>query len=135
MSELTSTQARALQVISDHVHHNPSGGSWKSQPELPGKDELCQGAEPHDLPRNPVDRPWASKEAYLEAQYKILRMEGTEGLRASVGHFRADPEMADDSLSCVYREVRIPATQHLRHGQIAPCSGCADNGRASARSM
>jgi len=68
---------------------------------------LAQALEVEDLPRNPVDSPWESKEAYLSAQYQLLRREGIEGLRYAVNRFRADPVGLDDEFVCVYRRVCI----------------------------
>ncbi len=80
-------------------------------PELPSVGEVLQAQNDREiLPHNSIDRPWASKEAYLEAQYKILRREGVEGLRYSTNCFKRDHQMADDKNTCVYTEA---STVHL----------------------
>jgi len=74
--------------------------------DLPTADEiLIPQNECEELPFNDVDRPWASKEAYLKAMYKILRREGVEGLRFSVNSFKSRPTMDDDKNTCIYTEV------------------------------
>src|SRR4051812_39749349 len=61
---------------------------WHSKPELPEPDEIvAEQTDPRELPDNPVDRPWISKDAYFRAQYQLLRCEATEGLRYSVGNY------------------------------------------------
>ncbi|KAK0730120.1 P-loop containing nucleoside triphosphate hydrolase protein [Lasiosphaeris hirsuta] len=99
--------------------------AWTRKPELPEPEEILARASAKDfqtLPYNPVDKLWESKDAYLSAQYKILRCEATEGLRFSVQRYiDADylgKEMNDDDYSWVYHEVRVKAYLMSRLGPI-----------------
>jgi helicase required for RNAi-mediated heterochromatin assembly 1 len=73
---------------------------------MPTSDEITtEQASRDDIPENDVHKPWSDKDKYLEAQYKILRREGTEGLRYSVCSVRRFPDMADDQNTCIYSNV------------------------------
>lgn len=106
-----------------HVFFRPAQGcdDWKSLPEFPTPEEiLARHSNITELPENPVDIPWASKDEYLDAQYKILRHEAVEGLRRSVRSFadacRARKKMMDDDDTCIYTRASscsvIPRRTH-----------------------
>ena len=104
--QATQPSEAAVNMIHSHVDYQPSGDGWKGNPDLPTSGELLREQRYiRDLPVNPVDRPWSSKDAYLNAQYDILRCEGIEGLRYSVSCFRQQPNMRDDQNTCVYVSV------------------------------
>ena len=108
-----------MHIINHHVdfyssndRHAPATQDWKQQPELPSVAEVLRPqTELEPLPKNKIDAPWASKEAYLEATYKILRREGVEGLRYSVNYFKADPTRGDDQHTSIY--TKVTATGHI----------------------
>ncbi|ROV98679.1 hypothetical protein VMCG_06750 [Cytospora schulzeri] len=118
----------AVTAIRDHVNFNPlqSGAPgqsplspWQKLPELPTAAELLNpGSTTNDLPVFPIDRPFSSKEEYLEVLYRILRFEGIEGLRFSVNDLRSRPSMADDQNTCVYTKVHIKGYLMARLGPI-----------------
>ncbi|KAK3898073.1 P-loop containing nucleoside triphosphate hydrolase protein [Staphylotrichum tortipilum] len=102
----------AMDIIEKHVFFTPKGGNgWQSKPEFPTPSEiLAEQPNIEELPENPVDAPWASKDKYLAAQYKILRCEAVEGLRYSVRSFadhRRKDSMMDDDFTNIYTHVRI----------------------------
>ena len=84
---------------------------WQQMPEFPGSGEIMATGDPEKLPHNPIDQPWDCQEDYLEAQYRILRCEGTEGLRFSVESYRRAQterrEMWDDDHTWVYPDVSM----------------------------
>lgn len=99
-------------IIENHVFFSPKEGQgWLSKPELPTAEEImARQSEIEQLPENPVDRPWASKDAYLATQYDILRFEATEGLRYSVRCFadhRPHEPMMDDDFTNIYTGVSL----------------------------
>ncbi|KAK0716906.1 P-loop containing nucleoside triphosphate hydrolase protein [Lasiosphaeria miniovina] len=114
MSQLgkIDTMQRALDIVNEHVYFSPEATQgWKSNSELPqAREILATENDTKDPPENPVDTPWASKEAYLEAQYEILRREGVEGLRFSVGLYK-------DAIK--NKKVRVKSYLMSRLGPIA----------------
>ncbi|KAK1750303.1 P-loop containing nucleoside triphosphate hydrolase protein [Echria macrotheca] len=112
-----------MESVASRCGSSPTQCSWKSQPELPDKTEiLAPQPNRESLPNNPVDQPWASKDAYFETQYKILRCEGTEGLRFSVNNYRnacaKGPEPWDDDHTWIYPQVRVKAYLMAKLGPI-----------------
>ncbi|KAK3941975.1 P-loop containing nucleoside triphosphate hydrolase protein [Diplogelasinospora grovesii] len=96
---------------------------WKLLPELPQSDEiLTAGSKVDQLPENPVDTEWASKDAYLAAQYQILRRDGIESLRSSVRGFinasRGRQEVRDDDKTCIYTQVRVTSYIMAKEGPV-----------------
>lgn len=100
--------------------------SWRNLPEIPTRaeimpsdmsaEDLASGEEnwvnclkqPNDnlrLPKNIVDGPWASKEAYIAAHYKILREDAIFSLRMSVASVKLKPTMKDNSNTSLYTFV------------------------------
>lgn len=78
---------------------------WRSLPELPTAGELLAPAMPWSaIPTNDVSRPWGSRGAYLSAQYKLLRLEAVEPLRASVEAMLKRQGVPEDK-TCVYTQV------------------------------
>ncbi|KAM7184845.1 P-loop containing nucleoside triphosphate hydrolase protein [Naviculisporaceae sp. PSN 640] len=113
------------QIVNHHVFFTPKENSdWESCPELPTPEEIMmQQKEAEGVPPNPVDKKWASKADYLEAQYKILRREGVEGLRYSVRCYMEacakGQEMTDDHHTAIYVGVRVRSYLMSRLGPIA----------------
>ncbi|KAK3991236.1 P-loop containing nucleoside triphosphate hydrolase protein [Cladorrhinum sp. PSN332] len=96
---------------------------WKLLPELPSANEIL--AKNSSIPpQNPVNLPWDSKETYLNAQYKILRCDATEGLRHSVRSYidatkcRSAESIFDDDSTCIYTRVRVKGVCLARMGPI-----------------
>ncbi|KAL2260672.1 hypothetical protein VTK26DRAFT_5257 [Humicola hyalothermophila] len=116
------------EVVNSHVYFTPrSGGGWQSYPEFPTAHEiLALQKDLPQLPENPVDKKWESKEEYLNAQYRILRHEAVEGLRYSVRSFAdasARREMVrDDEYTCIYTKVRVKEYLMSTLGPIARVS-------------
>ncbi|KAK0628320.1 P-loop containing nucleoside triphosphate hydrolase protein [Bombardia bombarda] len=112
-------------IITRHVFFKPEQDQgWKSQPEMPSPEEILSSqTDVEGLPINPVDVPWETKDAYLAAQYQILRREAVEGLRFSVRSFitacEDGEEMADDDFTCIYTDVFIKLYLLARIGPIA----------------
>ncbi|GAB1311509.1 hypothetical protein MFIFM68171_01719 [Madurella fahalii] len=117
-----------MDIVNEHVFFQlPEGHGWQSKPELPTAQEVLAPQPEHDdLPGNPVDKPWPSKNEYLTAQYEILRREAVEGLRYSVNSYarahRARREMMEDDHTCIYTEVRVKEYQFTTIGPIARVS-------------
>lgn len=118
-SHSQSTHLRTWQdprdIVNQHVYFTPEPGQgWRSYPEFPTAQEiLARQQELPDLPHNPVDEPWASKDEYLNAQYRILRKEAVEGLRYSVRSYaddcaRREPKVMDNDSRCIYTKVCPP---------------------------
>ncbi|KAK3694195.1 P-loop containing nucleoside triphosphate hydrolase protein [Podospora appendiculata] len=110
-------------TVENHVFFAPKdGGSWKSLPEFPTSAEILADRPAEYLPENLVEEPWSSEEEYLEAQYRILRCEGTEGLRSSVATFADETqrgiEMVDDGATCIYTAVRVKSYTMAKIGPI-----------------
>lgn len=98
----------APSIIEEHVDFQPpAGDGWTSSPELPTADEIMRSQEENAIPSNDVRKPWATKDKYLEAQYKILRCEAVEGLRFSVKQYKESRCLKDDKLTCVYTTVSL----------------------------
>ncbi len=101
-----------MDIVQQHVFFTPKDDkSWQSKPEFPTPSEiLAKQPDIEDLPKNPVDTSWASKDRYLAAQYKILRYEAVEGLRYSVRSFannRDQDSMMDDDHTNIYTHVSL----------------------------
>ncbi|KAL2024260.1 hypothetical protein VTK56DRAFT_9416 [Thermocarpiscus australiensis] len=118
-----------IDIVAKHVFFTPREGlGWESKPELPSTQEILaqQSEENADLPENPVDVPWPSKDKYLAAQYEILRREAVEGLRYSVNWFasnrRARRQVMDDEHTCIYTKVRVREYLMSAIGPIARVS-------------
>ena len=54
---------------------------------------------------NRVDVPPGDKARYSEAQFRMLRYEGTERLRRAVQEFREDPDMMESQGTAIYTNV------------------------------
>ncbi|KAL2160979.1 hypothetical protein VTH06DRAFT_8691 [Thermothelomyces fergusii] len=124
----------AIDIVREHVFFNPKGRhGWQSKPEFPTAAEiLATQSEIEDLPGNPVDVPWASKDDYLTAQYEILRCEATEGLRYSVRSFadhRRKETMMDDDFTNIYTKVRVKAYVMSTIGPLARVSFSTERSR------
>ncbi|KAK3355192.1 P-loop containing nucleoside triphosphate hydrolase protein [Neurospora tetraspora] len=100
------------------------GDGWRSKPEIPtAKEILLLQKEAEGLPENHVKQPWKSKEDYLEAQYEILRREGTEGLRFAVNNYIYNSNHGlrqdDDEHKFVYTQVRVKSYVMTALGPLA----------------
>ncbi|KAH7308712.1 P-loop containing nucleoside triphosphate hydrolase protein [Stachybotrys elegans] len=79
---------------------------WRSSPEFPTSQELL-AATPRPIPSNPVDRPYRSKEEYLQTQYRLLRHEAIEPLREAIRQYRTNPGMKETAETFIYTDVRV----------------------------
>jgi helicase required for RNAi-mediated heterochromatin assembly 1 len=123
----------ANMILQQHIYKTYENQAfpqeWRNLPEVPSKAEICPpnkslvdtaDADQEDnwdryqkeplydqnLPRNIVDGPWPSKEAYLGAHYQILREDAIAPLRRAVSEFKKCPLLVDDTDICVYKDVR-----------------------------
>ncbi|KAL1840127.1 hypothetical protein VTJ49DRAFT_783 [Mycothermus thermophilus] len=103
------------------------------EPEIPSADEiLAKDSDLDELPENPVDSPWPSKDEYLTAQYEILRREATEGLRASVRRYadcRRKESMMDTDDTNIYTRVYVKKYIMTTIGPLAQVSFSIDRAR------
>jgi hypothetical protein len=124
---LTLRQGQLLEETRQLAPHFPGGHpGWELAPELPSSEEILASAcEVGELPHNPVDETWPSKEAYLKTQYTLLRREGTEGLRHAVNSVRSKPDIRDNEAICVYKKVCAILNQGSKvHAFTIPSSRC-----------
>lgn len=61
-----------------------------------------------ELPINVIDGPWASKDDYISAHYRLLREDVAAPLRNAIATYRDNPAMSDDKDLCVYVRVSLP---------------------------
>lgn len=120
-------------ILKAHIHktwaREDYSEEWRNLPEIPTKSEIMPTEEhPHPrrriqeekwddyqkdpiydpkLPKNIIDGPWPSKEAYISAHYRILREDAIAPLRESVRYFAKHPRMNDDRDTCVYTHVSL----------------------------
>lgn len=80
-----------------------SSHGWRSTPQLPTGAELMATETP-ELPPNNANPP-ASKERYLDTQYRLYRCEGTELLRQAISDFRQNPGGMESSKYRIYTQV------------------------------
>ncbi|KAL2147115.1 hypothetical protein VTI28DRAFT_545 [Corynascus sepedonium] len=124
----------AIDIVREHVFFKPKEAhGWQSKPELPTAEEiLAEKSDIDELPENPVDIPWASKEDYLTAQYEILRREAIEGLRYSVRSFadhRRKESLMDDDFTNIYTQVRVKEYVMSTIGPLARVSFSIERSR------
>ncbi|KAF2759162.1 hypothetical protein EJ05DRAFT_485224 [Pseudovirgaria hyperparasitica] len=73
-----------------------SSDRWYHRPEIPSSGEICPflGSEiidNNELPKNLIKGPWPSKDAYLEAQYRLVREDSTRALCDAVEALHRNP--------------------------------------------
>jgi helicase required for RNAi-mediated heterochromatin assembly 1 len=124
----------ANRILQRHIHKTYEDAAfaeeWRNLPEIPSSAEILppskDGLETEDetfkqnegwndyqkepvydpnLPRNIVDGPWPSKEAYIGAHYQILREDAIAPLRQAVADVKRNPAMYDNVDICVYTHV------------------------------
>jgi helicase required for RNAi-mediated heterochromatin assembly 1 len=129
-------EAGALKILKCHFKKEYEDQefeeAWRNLPEVPTQGEVMPACNDHNsdktrsepwdryqqehaiyepnpnLPHNIVDGPWPSKEAFVGAQYQILREDAIAGLRRSVADIKATPNMQDSKDTCIYDHVRSP---------------------------
>lgn len=82
--------------------------SWQSKPEIPSPQEIMGSDTPDDslpLHVNLIDRPWDSKEQYIEAHYNLLREDSVSPLRDAVATLRDNHSMDDTDKFSIYESV------------------------------
>lgn len=99
---------KALVEAADEVEDARDPRNWNKYQEEPSYDQ--------NLPHNIVDGPWPSKEAYLGANYQILREDAIAPLRRAVASFKKCPALEDDNEICVYTDVRTLSSSILAVG-------------------
>ncbi|SPO07287.1 uncharacterized protein DNG_09981 [Cephalotrichum gorgonifer] len=97
--------------------------NWHEEPEMPRAEEII-ATQASVLPHHEVQKPPRNKNRYLEAQYRLLRHEGTELLRRSVQEFRQDPGMAESSDTAVYTNVVVHGYLVSRIGMLCRIGFC-----------
>lgn len=83
---------------------------WQSKPEIPSAQEIMGSDTPDgSLPLhvNLIDRPWDSKEQYIEAHYNLLREDSVSPLRDAVATIRDDHSMDDTKEFSIYESVSL----------------------------
>lgn len=111
-------------LIHQHLFYQPQGNqSWKLLPETPtGLEIMVSQEDAEELPVNNVSGAWASKDAYLETQYRILRREGTEALRFVVNHYKSRKSPCDNEDTCIYSKVYVKGYLLSRIGALCRIS-------------
>lgn len=122
-------ESQTDRIIRDHVlkrwaeNLGPVAG-WRTLPEIPTGAEInppnnsldvlddasdlgVQVAEGNRLPINTIDGPWSTKDAYIEAHYKLLREDSVAPLREAVRAVKANPGMTDKGDVCIYTHVSL----------------------------
>lgn len=120
-----------------HYNNEKYDEAWRNLPEVPNQAEIMpttqfsraselppekwndyQHETPLDpnLPRNIIDGPWESKEAYIGAHYQILRKDVTLPLQRSVESFQRNPLMNDDRDTCIYTNITFKGLFFTRFG-------------------
>lgn len=93
-------------------------------PEIPTAAELnIDQTDPEqvariqaNVPENPIDRPYKTKDEYLGIHYRLHREESVAWLRNAVTEYKAEPRMMDTNETCVYTRVSAATTAVLgRH--------------------
>ncbi|KAI1343297.1 P-loop containing nucleoside triphosphate hydrolase protein [Xylariaceae sp. FL0016] len=117
-----------LDIIKQHLNYTHSatpGQQWRNYPEIPTSRDLnpdwndpSQLAEIRNIHPNIIDRPWPSKQSYLEAHYRLQREEAISLLRWAARQFRETPEMMDDDNICVYTKVFVRGYLMTRMGPL-----------------
>ncbi|KAK0105476.1 hypothetical protein ONS96_004862 [Cadophora gregata f. sp. sojae] len=131
----------ARNVLIDHIkktyEHNAFPEEWRNLPEVPSsaeikpayKDPVIVEEEPEEwdayqqeivynekLPRNIVDGPWPSKEAYIGAHYQLTREDSNAPLRNAVTEVQANPSMDDTGDTCIYTGLTFIGITLSRRG-------------------
>jgi hypothetical protein len=99
-----------------------SAEDWQLSPELPVSQEIM-AREPPPLPQvSWEDAP--NKREYLETQYRLNRIEGTELLRRAVNQIRDTPQMTEDSDFYIYTQACSASLLNQVHSYLTlegPC--------------
>ncbi|KAK6392349.1 hypothetical protein LTR65_003805 [Meristemomyces frigidus] len=97
----------------DDAKRPVDGGSWLDRPEIPSSGEVLDtdtgSATSSDIVEIVPNRP---QEAYLGAQYELLREDAVRPLRQAIGKVRADPTANEDAFNGtigIYEKVHICA--------------------------
>ncbi|CAH0044174.1 unnamed protein product [Clonostachys solani] len=98
------------ELISLHIKRKQLAHSgleeWQLSPELPTPEEL-KGPDRANLRENDTSCPYESKMDYLETQYQLCRVEGTELLRRTVIRNMQNPNIGEDHNSYKYTQVHV----------------------------
>ncbi|KAF2104557.1 hypothetical protein NA57DRAFT_63019 [Rhizodiscina lignyota] len=95
---------------------------WSGLPEVPSSAEVTGEKPDNGVPRNIIEEPWESKEAYLSSHYDLIREDTVFPLRVAVHQLRDAPTSKEDYFSGsvgVYDRVRIIGLTCNFHGGIA----------------
>ncbi|KAJ4253286.1 hypothetical protein NW762_010441 [Fusarium torreyae] len=114
-----SRDQSALEIITDHVMSRQllaaDGQDWRSSAEFPQPGEVM-AFDPAPLPQGPQEDEPFKKNEYLEFQYALNRIEGTELLRQAVNQFRNDPTMMEDNDFYIYSQVHVQGYLFAKSG-------------------
>ncbi|VUC34121.1 unnamed protein product [Clonostachys rosea] len=106
----TEEEPPTRELISLHVKRQQLARNglqeWQLLPELPTPEELV-GSERANLRENDTSCPYESKMDYLETQYHLCRVEGTELLRRTIVRNVQNPNAGEDHNSCKYTQVHV----------------------------
>lgn len=115
--------ALCAQEIDKYVKHSlRSKDAWTSQAEIPTADEIADNENEKEddntitIPCNKLVDPWASREEYLEAHYRLLREDAVSPLRDVVSEMREEPQIDEkhsQESAAIYERVSF-TTFHLR---------------------
>ncbi|KAK1070025.1 hypothetical protein LTR74_004422 [Friedmanniomyces endolithicus] len=82
------------------------GSAWLSRPAVPSTEEILDtdtassnSADIVEIVPNKPQGAWESKEAYLSAQYELLREDALQPLRMAVARMRITPEGNEETFS------------------------------------
>lgn len=121
---------KVIEILRSHVkkfyENREFDEQWRNLPAIPGKTEILPPTKTNAqlynvpeawneyqqehfydprIPKNIVDSPWPSKEAYIGAHYQILREDAIAGLRKAVHTYRLRPVMDENNDVCIYTNV------------------------------
>ncbi|KAF6831007.1 dead box helicase [Colletotrichum musicola] len=128
MSPQAANLDRADAIIRSHVFPEGQEG-WQNIPELPLASEITEQVRSLPL-EHYLKGARLSKDAYLEAQYRILRHEGIEPLRKAVQEYKAAPEMVESNETLIYTEVFVSGINIIRLGIMVRVTFSATRARS-----
>ncbi|KFY01793.1 hypothetical protein O988_02518 [Pseudogymnoascus sp. VKM F-3808] len=110
--------ARPYQLHDEHTQ-----AEWRRLPEVPSGREMnpdsSNGATFETLPENVMEGSWGSKEAYIGAQYQLLRYDAIYPLRESILSYKENPGISDLPTTSIYTNVFIVGYTFTNTGAAA----------------
>jgi helicase required for RNAi-mediated heterochromatin assembly 1 len=103
-------------ILREHIaqpyqlHDEHTQAEWRRLPEVPSGREMnpdsLNGATYETLPENVKEGSWGSKEAYIGAQYRLLRYDAIYPLRESIRSYKENSGISDLPTTSIYTNVR-----------------------------